>query len=230
MNIIRNDKVIRRNALIAKTTMFGSLFILAGGMFFSFKYPEQFGLSLAALMFGFILSQVGIYFTNRWGRSPRPDELLDQALKGLDNKYTIYHFSSPTPHLLVGPAGVWALIPYHQRGTISFSKGRWRQKGGNFYLKIFAQEGLGRPDLELGGEIEKLNKYLGKHLPLEDTPPIQAALVFTNPDTEIAVTEDDNPPAATTPLKKLKPVIRKAAKGKSLSTEKVNLVNEALAN
>ena len=58
----------------------------------------------------------------------------------------------PTAHLLVGPVGVWVLMPRHQAGRITYdeNKNRWRQKGGNFYLKIFAQENLGRPDLEIG--------------------------------------------------------------------------------
>ena len=140
MNIIRNDTLIKRNARIAQVTMIGGLLVLAGGMFISFRYPEQFGFSLGALMLGFLLSQVGIFFTNRWGRRPRPDELLAQALKGMDKKYTLYNYSGPTSHMLVGPAGVWVLMPYYQKGTISYDeiKRRWNQKGGNLYLKIFA--------------------------------------------------------------------------------------------
>jgi hypothetical protein len=231
MNIIRNEKLIKRNARIAQFTMIAGLAVLAGGMYYSFRYPEQFGVSLGALMLGFLFSQVGIFFMNRWGRRPRPDEQIDQALKGLDKRYTLYHYTSPVSHLLVGPAGVWVLKPQHQRGVISYERGRWRQRGGGLalqYLKIFAQEGLGRPDMEVLQEIERIQKYLDKALPEETVPPIRAALVFTHPDVQIEMPEDAQPPAETVPLGKLKDLIRKSAKAKSLSQEKNKLVTDAL--
>ena len=83
MNIIINETLIKRNAKIAQFSMIGGLIVLAGGMVLSFSpnYARYFYLSLLALLFGFILSQIGIYFTNRFGRRPRPDEQLNQALK-----------------------------------------------------------------------------------------------------------------------------------------------------
>lgn len=221
MNIVINNKIVRRNTRIAQVTMFGGLIVLAGGMYISFRMPQQFGLSLAALMVGFALSQIGIFFSNRWGRRPRPDELINQALKGLDSKYTVYHYHTPAPHLLVGPAGIWVLNPQHQKGIITFSNGRWRQKGGNLYLKIFAQEGLGRPDLEVAADIDKIQNYLQKLMPDEETiPPVQAALVFTNERANVQVENDEEAPAVTLTLNKLKDFIRKAAKGKPISLDK----------
>lgn len=228
MNIIRNEKTIKRNARIAQFTMLGGLLVLAAGMVVSFRYPEQFGLSLGALMVGFLLSQVGIYFSNRWGRRPRPDELIDQALKGLDNNYSLYHFSTPVSHLLVGPAGVWILLPYYQRGKITYQNGRWKQKGGNVYLKIFAQESLGRPEMEVAGETDSLKAYFDKILPEEVTPEINTALVFTNARTEIDISEDEMPPAATIPISKLKELVRKTSKSRGLSMEKVKVIQDAI--
>jgi hypothetical protein len=230
MNIVRNEKVIKRNSKIAQFTMLGGLVVLGGGMFISFRYPEQVGLSLGALLLGFLLSQVGIYFSNRWGRRPRPDELIDQALKGVDSKFILFHYSSPVQHLLVGPSGIWILMPYYQRGTITFKNGRWVQKGGNLYLKLFAQESLGRPDLELLSEIDSLNKFLSKKLPDGAVPQIQAALVFFNPKVNVDIPEDETPPAETVVISKLKDLVRKPGKGKSLPAEMVRQVQDALLN
>ena len=179
-------------------------------------------------MTGFLLSQVGIYFSNRWGRRPRPDELIDQALKGLDSKYSLYHFSTPVSHLLVGPAGVWILLPYYQRGKITFENGRWKQKGGNAYLKIFAQESLGRPEMEVTGEIDSLKAYFSKILPEETMPEINAALVFTNPRAEIDIPEGEMPPAETIQIGKLKELVRKTSKSQGLSMEKVKVIQDAI--
>ena len=179
-------------------------------------------------MVGFLLSQVGIYFSNRWGRRPRPDELIDQALKGLDNKYALYHYSTPVSHLLVGPAGVWILLPYYQRGKITFENGRWKQKGGNAYLKIFAQESLGRPEMEVAGEMDSLKAYFSKILPEDITPEINVAMIFTNAKAEIDIPEDEMPPAETIPIVKLKELVRKTSKAKGLSLEKVKVIQDAI--
>ncbi|HSQ27393.1 MAG TPA: hypothetical protein VLM80_09740 [Anaerolineales bacterium] len=228
MNIVRNDKTIKRNSRIAQFTMLGGLVVLAAGMFISFRYPEQFGISLGALMVGFLLSQVGIYFSNRWGRRPRPDELIDQALKGLDNKYSLYHYSTPVSHLLVGPAGIWILLPYYQRGKITFQNGRWKQKGGNAYLKIFAQESLGRPEMEVAGEMDSLKAYFSKILPEDISPEINVAMIFTNAKAEIDIPEGEMPPAETIPIVKLKELVRKTSKAKGLSLEKVKVIQDAI--
>ncbi len=188
------------------------------------------GLSWAALMLGFMLSQLGIYFSNRWGRHPRPDELLDTALKGLDKRHSLYHYTTPVPHLLIGPSGLWVLMPYYQRGTITCSNGRLRQKGDLFltFLKVFAQEGLGRPDLEAEGAVDSMRNYLAKRMEKDSIPPIQAALVFTNHKVILDIPKDETPPAPTVLLKELKSMIRKEAKSKSLTQEKVKLVEDAL--
>lgn len=226
MNIIRNDKLIKRNSRIAQITVISGLAVLAAGMFISFRYQEQVTLSMGALLIGFLLSQIGIYFSNRWGRRPRPDELLDASLKGLDGKYTLYHYTAPVSHLLLGPAGMWLLLPYHQRGKITFSKGRWRQSGGNVYLKIFAQEGLGRPEIDVMNELQRLQGYLAKNLPGEELPDPKAALVFTNARTVIDIPDDVQAPAETVTLGKLKETIRKQGKSKGLSPEKLKLLQD----
>lgn len=225
MDVITNDRLIKRNARIGQISSLVGLLILGTGMYISFTQPELFAISLGALLVGFGLSQVGIYFGNRWGRRPRPDELLNQSLKGLDGRYKLYHYHSPASHLLVGPAGVWVLLPRHQRGKISYEKGRWRQKGGNLYLKIFAQEGIGRPDLEIASEVDSANQYLAKFFSGDEKPEVQAALVFTNDRAEV---QADNAPVPTLHIKKLKDFIRKNAKSKPVSLDKVKVIQESL--
>jgi hypothetical protein len=230
MKIIIDEKLINRNAKIGQILTIVSLVTLGAGMFITFQKPDLLIVSIGALLVGFLLSQVGIYFTNRWGRRPRPDEQISQALKGLDKRYALYHYQSPASHVLVGPAGVWVLIPKHQRGTITYSKNRWRQSGGGFiqsYLKIFAQEGIGRPDLEIQTDIESLTKYLRKNIPGDtEIPDIQAALIFSNPEVDI---QADDAPYPTLLAKKLKEFIRKTAKENSLSSEIVSIIQKSIS-
>ena len=116
MIIVRNERLVTRNNRIGTYSGIISIIILGAGMYISFKYPDLISWSVIALVSGFTLSQVGIYYSNRFGRSPRPDETLDSALKGLDNQYALYHYQSPVTHLLVGPSGIWILIPFSQKG------------------------------------------------------------------------------------------------------------------
>jgi len=226
MKIITNEKMIKRNGRLGQVATFGGILVLVGGMFVSFRYPALASLAWIALLIGFALSQIGLYFGNRWGRHPRPDELLDQGLKGLNDQYSIYHYETPTAHLLVGPSGVWVLMPYYQAGNIVYEKGRLKQKGGGFmqkYLRAFAQEGIGRPDLEAPAEVQSVSKFLQKRLPDRELPEPQVALVFTN---EKANLEVEGAPLLILPLKKLKETVRKAVKETPLSPILMTQVNE----
>lgn len=228
MNIVSNEKLIRRNTRVAQVTMLAGLLVLFGGVYLFFTQPENFSLIWATVLLGFILSQIGTYFSNRWGRRPRPDEHLTAGLKGLESSYALYHYVTPVSHLLVGPAGIWVLLPRYQKGRITFEKNRWRQRGGGFfqaYMKIFGQEGLGRPDLEIEAEKETASKFLKKKLPEQELPPIQAALVFTSSGAELDA--DDAPTLTTTP-RGLKEAVRKAAKNRPLSFERVKEIQRAI--
>jgi hypothetical protein len=70
MNIYIDQKLVKRNSRIGQGFMLGGLVILGAGMYISFQYEELFNWSLLALIAGFLASQVGIYYSNRWGRYP----------------------------------------------------------------------------------------------------------------------------------------------------------------
>ncbi|MDX1378682.1 MAG: hypothetical protein R3307_07520 [Anaerolineales bacterium] len=214
MKIITNEKLIKRNGKIGQYTSLGALVVLGLGMYISFSRTDLFVYSIAALLVGFTLTQIGMYMGNRYGRSPRPDEKLDAGLKGLQNEFVIYHYTSPASHLLVGPAGVWVILPFHQRGQVVFRKNRWRMSGGGFlqsYMRIFGQESIGRPDVELEGEISAVKKHLAKHMDESEMPQVNGMLVFTNEDVEID-SGDATIPALM--LKQIKNFFRQKAKEK----------------
>jgi hypothetical protein len=228
MKSIKNETLIKRNAKLGSWASLAALAVLGGGMYLSFTQPELFMYSLLALLLGFTLTQVGMYMGNKFGRSPRPDEKLDAGLKGLQNEYVMYHYTTPVSHLLVGPAGVWVVVPYHQRGQVTFKKNRWHMKGGGFlqgYMRIFGQEGLGRPDIEIDTEIKSLKKFLLKHMEESELPEIQALMVFTNEDVEV---EAEDSPIPALKLKQLKDFVRQKAKEKKLPAESLNRLKTIL--
>lgn len=228
MKIIKNERLIKRNAKIGQWTSLGALGVLGIGMYISFREPSLFVYSLVALVVGFAMTQVGMFFSNRWGRSPRPDEQLDAGLKGLPGDTAIYHYVTPVAHLLAGPAGLWVLRPYHQRGKVTYYKNRWRLTGGGFmqtYMTIFGQEGLGRPDIESAADIESVQKYLGRQLDGSEILPIQVVLVFTNQQIEI---DDTDAPLPVLKLKQLKEFMRQMGKEKPLAAATLEKIKSAL--
>jgi hypothetical protein len=153
---------------------------------------------------------------------------LDAGLKGLHSEFNMYHYSSPVSHLLVGPSGVWVLLPYHQRGKISFEKNRWKMKGGGFlqsYMRIFGQENLGRPDLDAESEANTLQKFFAKKLDISSIPEIKPILVFTTDEAELEVGESAIPAMK---LKQLKEFLRQGGKNRSLSNDQIKKLAEIL--
>ena len=228
MKIHVNERLVRRNSRIGQIASLAGLLVLVGGMYISFQYQDFVNIAWVALLIGFGLSQLGLYYGNRWGRRPRPDEHLSLALKSLDDRHSLYHYLPPVPHFLVGPTGLWVLIPFHQVGTITYEKGRWRQKGGNVfqrYLRLFAQEGIGRPDLDAPNTCQVIQRYLKKHLPDIDIPEPQAILVFTSDKAEL---QTDEAPIPTVPIKKLKEVIRKSGKDAALGAPILKSIQDFL--
>jgi len=229
MKIIKNEKLIKRNSIIGQWLSLGALGVLGLGMYISFTKPDLFTYSLICLLIGFIMTQVGMYMGTRWGRSPRPDEKLDSGLKGTHAEFTLYHYETPAAHLLVGPAGIWVLLPYHQRGKISFEKNRWKMKGGGFlqgYMRIFGQEGIGRPDIDAENEVITMRKFFRKNMDGSTIPEINAILVFTSDEVELDASES---PVPAMRLKQLKEFIRQRAKNRSLTSAQITEINNLFA-
>ncbi|HEU0291418.1 MAG TPA: hypothetical protein VFR47_01705 [Anaerolineales bacterium] len=233
MKIIKNEKLIKRNGTIAGWALGIAIISMGGGMYanlttFQGGDNRFISLTMAALGIGLISMYVGLYLTKRFGGRPRVDEKIDSALKGLPGDYTLYHFTAPVPHLLVGPAGIWTLIPYHQRGTLSYEKNRWRISSGGFaqsYMSIFGLEGIGRPDYEAEYQISAIKKRLARSLDENEVPDVQAALIFTNEQMDLQV---EGSPIPALKLKQLKDFLRQKAKERPISHPQLVAVKAAL--
>lgn len=228
MKIIKNDKLIERNSKIGNWSNIGGLLALVAAMYISFARPELFNYAIIAMLIGFTLTQVSLYMGNRFGRSPRPDEVLDANLKGLSTDFAIYHFTTPVSHLLVGPAGIWVLLPYRQMGTIVYQKNRWKLAGGGFiqgYMRIFGQENLGRPDADANADIKAITAFLSKRMEEGQTPTVNAIAVFTSDKVELQAEEA---PIPAVKLKQLKEFMRQKSKERLLSPTELEKIKSIL--
>ena len=227
MYIYTNEKKLKRNKNISKYTTLAAFAILIAGAVAAFS-PKYITLSFIALIVGFILSQISINFTSKWGREPSNDAIFNVKLKGLSDNYSIYHYMDPVDHLLVGTAGTFILMPYFQGGEIGYNeaKGRWTQKKASWFMKLFGQESLGRPDADTETNLGLVRDYFiskGIDFPEDKIHPL---LVFINPQAKIL--EGQNFKYDTIPLGKLKQTIGNYAKETRLSPEFIDEITDKL--
>lgn len=209
MKLVVNEPLIRKRKNLAQVLTFTSLAVLGIGLFFAFQQDvTKMYYSYAALVIGFILSQAGMYFTTRFGRSPRFDEVITNSLEKLRHDYSFYVYNSPTSMLLVGPCRIWLPIPLTATGEISYSDGKWKQKGGNALMKFMGQEGIGKPDKDFATEEHNLRAFLAyKGIPVEEQPEIRAVLITMMKTTKVG--DVSTAPLPVISLEELKRYIRR---------------------
>jgi hypothetical protein len=180
MLVIRDDKKIARLRLFGQITSFLGLAILIGGMLLIFfgDPQEVFLMQMAALFVGWLLSQVGLYFTQRFSRRPRADEVLDEALTKVAKDGRIYHYVLPAPHVLLLPSGIIVIVAKYQGGKISADGDKWQQSGIGL-KRFFGQEGIGNPSKDADHNVAALAHFLKKNVPQVEEVPIAALIVFT---------------------------------------------------
>ncbi len=213
-----NDQAIKTKARMGKVLTIIGIALMVLGLVFVFSQQERidlFYIFYSLSLGGILLFQMGTILQRRWG-SPRIDEKMDQALKGLDSKYALFHYQLGTHHALIAPSGIYALVPVALTGEIIFEDGKWRQtqiRRGKSRTKEIKY-------LESEAELEarSLNRALKRKVD-QEFPPAQSLLIFLNPNATLQI-EGSSYPAVH--IKKLKDYIRKLGKGPTLSKEEVS--------
>ncbi len=230
MNIIINEKLIQRNKRIGNISSIVGISILVIGLILNINpTPERTTIAFGALIVGFIISQVSTFFVTRFSRSPRYDEIFAENLNKLNNKYSFYVYRGPIPMLLVGPSALWIPVPVSASGEIYYDK-KWRQKGGSFFLKLFGQENLGRPALDIESNEKAVRKFFSVHFDDQSLPPIKCILVSLHPKAKIGDVEEA--PYPIVEAEALRRKIRKIDRdsGEEISRETLDIINDLLEN
>jgi len=225
MKVYLNKGYVDRRSTVGKWASLLGLVVLGGGLFISLAIPQLFFISLITLLLGFILSNVGIYYANRYVRLDRPDAVLAQGLKGLDNRYALYQFRLPVSQVLCEPGGLTVFVLKPQEGQVLYQQGKWRNKQGwGRLLRWIGQEGLGKPELEVENEVQVLGEWLAERA-ADLKVPVRGVALFTNPKVELVL---DNPPVPAMLPKQVKGWLRKAGKLTPLPNETLDRLTEVL--
>jgi hypothetical protein len=203
-----DEERVARGKRIGWIAIAGGMGLLVTGFVISLtiKQPAMLWVTFACLIGGLMISNIGTYNMNRWGREPRADQVLAQALKGRDNRYQLYSYFLPAPHVLLSPQGLFVLTALGQEGTIRFDGAKFRRDFSLIrLLRFMAEEGMGRPLAQGDEEVEALRKFLEANDAGEGVE-IQNILVFYSPRAELQVS---NPPRPIIVPKGLKKTLRK---------------------
>jgi hypothetical protein len=224
MRIIRNERHIRTRSFIGRYATMGGLLALFAGLIISFVRPTWLTPMMICVAVGVGCSMVGGFFAERYLGPLAHHEALAQALKGLDDQHTLVEYQLPAPHVLLSPGGCTVVVVKAHGGQVSYVDGRWRHRQrGKFFRQFAGQEALGGPDYEAERQGQKMEAWLADHLP-ESEVPVQAAIVFVNPD--VTLDAADSPVPALFG-KKLKSWLRGPGKLKTMPNELRRELEEA---
>ena len=182
MTIFRNESFIDSRKKWGIALSVAGILVLLGGMISTFVAdPNRYVLyTWLTLPIGFLLSQVGLYFSHRYVRRPRPDERLDEGLDKVAKDGRLYHYHLPAPHVLLSPAGPIVLVAKFQSGNITVQGDKWKQTGLGL-RRVFGQESIGNPTAEAEYYVKQLAKFISQNAPelADQELPIGAIIVFT---------------------------------------------------
>lgn len=209
MKLVRNEKKIKQNKQIGNILTFTSLAVLGLGLYFAFqKNTTMIIYSYVCLIIGFILTQLGLGFVNRYGRSPRYDEIIGSSFAKLRHDYTYYVYTTELPMLLVSPCRIWMPIPITATGEISYANGKWVHKTKNKIQKLMGQDTVGKPEKEITFSLGVLKKYLMENgIPAEMQPEVKPIMVVYLKETILG--DVSGAPCPVVELEDLKRYIRR---------------------
>jgi hypothetical protein len=183
MQVIIDREKMRRRATASHVASLTGMGMMLVGVALPYLWSGGFRLTPFLLVIGFAVATTGIHFANRWVRKPRPEEVLDQALKGLDDRHRLYHYLPGAPaHLLLAPSGLVLLETRSGEGLYRFDGARWRQRITlGKALRFFVEEPLGDPIAEARLAAERLQAGLAAKFEGGDQIRVSPVVVFTHP-------------------------------------------------
>ncbi len=227
MRVIVKNTYIERRIQLAQWLPLVALGLLAGSMLVSWKQPDQWSLTLALVGLGFIFSVAGSYYVDRFGGRLPHFAKVPEALKGLDDSYTLLIYRLPVPFVLVEPGGLTAIQVKGQGSEVSYRDGHWRHsQSWRFFRQLGGQESLGEPDRQAHELEKRLVKYLRKRLPDTVEAPVRSVVLFIDPEVHL---EAEDAPVPALRAAKLKGWLRsKEGRRPALPVETRRQLAEAL--
>ena len=226
MRIIRNERRINTLSFVGRYATLAGMVILLAGLIISYAKPEWLTPMFICVVVGVGLSIVGGFFAERYVSPLAHHNALATALKGLDDRFTLVQYVLPASHVLVEPGGCTVFVVKAHGGRVTCQDGRWKHyQRSKFFRQFAGQEAVGLPHVEAETQVRKLEHWLESQQPDAEIP-VQAAIVFVNPDVKL---DADASPVPAFFGKKVKGWLRGSGKLKPLPDETQRWLEETIA-
>ncbi|MEJ5310178.1 MAG: hypothetical protein WHX52_10420 [Anaerolineae bacterium] len=226
MRLIINESQVKTRTRMGEIAPLLGFGFGVGGIVLMFWKPEWFWIASIIVWVGLLASLIGTYFVGRYVGPLAHHKRVPEALKGLENSFTLLVYKTPAPFVLVDGGGLTVIFVRSQGGRITYANGKWKQQEKMGALKRFAgQEGLGRPEQMAQVELDDLRRFLRKRLPEGVEIPLRAVILFVHPD---VVLEVENPPLPVFRTSELKRWLRKEGRRPNLPQETLAQLYAAL--
>ncbi len=187
MKIIIDRQKMQRRAKASHAASLGGMVTILASVAISMWKPQLSTLTAVLLFLGFAVATVGVYFANRWVKKPRPEDVLDHALKGLDDRCRLYHYlDHGLDHVLLTTSGLVILETRGGEGVFEYRDGHWHQKiTMGKAIRFFVEEALGDPVADGRREAARLTAAIKRRMPSTAQIPVHPLVVFTHPAAEV---------------------------------------------
>lgn len=200
MRVIVNEPLVAKRSTWGRRIMSVGFLALILAVVLSLKRETvlpAYGLMVAGLVF----VNAGAVVGGKWMRSPRPDQILDKALKGLNHGSRLYNYLLPVDHVLLSSVGLFVLTLKTQDGQIIAHGDKWQRRLNLWgaLMGVFESK-LGNPSRQARNEAAKVQDWLHTHLPDAEVP-VRPLIVFVDPKAQLFLQEPSVPAFALADLK-----------------------------
>ena len=196
MQTVTNTKLVESRGTWGKRLAIVGFVMLFAAVFMPLK-DELLVFSWPVMIIGFVISNIGMFSYNKYGRPPLPHDLLDKALKGVDSRYRLYNYTTAVPHVLLTPFGVMVIVLRRMGGDIACQGEKWQAKTSFLSkLRIFTEDQVGNPALDLRQDVNRLQTLLETKLSSADGDkpvPLSGFVFFSHPDAKLTLDQPTVP-------------------------------------
>jgi len=203
--VARNLKYVetqKRNSRLR--TLIGVLFFVAGTALLLLNSVQFLLIAYMLVIVGFVFFNTGLQGVAKWSRRVRNDQLIDDELRRLSDRYTLIHYltlGKRTPeHVLVHETGVVTMTTKEVIGRVDVRGKNYQKKGQSIIGRFLNMSGpqLGQPATENALDREALLRAVAAEAKERDWPidwPVDGLVVFTAPRLSVSVADNADPPA-----------------------------------
>jgi hypothetical protein len=202
--VARNLEQVQVNKRTSRLKLFAGILLFLVGAPISFLNVAFLLVAYTLVIIGFILFQSGLQGVAKWGRKIRNDQLVDQELRRLSDRYTLIHYprigGRTLDHVLVHETGLLVMTTKETIGRVEVRGTKYRKPGQSMFGRFLGMGGpqLGQPPTENGLDRKALLESLAAAAAERGWPtdvPVDGLIVFIAPRLVLSADAEADPPA-----------------------------------